>query len=78
MTSEMKDSHSLVMSEALSLPVLMRLVMREDFPIVPAIITVVAVELFCSVGPVILTAGPVVYYAQSVRLLLRIFMPEQI
>lgn len=62
MTSEMNDSHWPSMAETSTLPEEMSCVMISDFPIVPAIITVVALELLIKVGPVKFCVGPTVYF----------------
>ena len=61
MTSEMNDSHCPSISETSSFLEEMSWVIISDFPIVPAIITVCALELLINVGPVKFCVGPRVY-----------------
>lgn len=63
MTWEMKDSHFPEMGETSNLPVEIRCVIREDFPIVPAMRTVFEGVGERSVGPVKFWEGPSVYYS---------------
>ena len=51
-TTLTKASHFPTTSSTSSLPLATRLLMTDDFPIVPAIITVLAFDEECNVGPV--------------------------
>ena len=58
----MKDSHWPSMAETSSFFEATRELITSDLPIVPAIITVLALELLIKVGPVKFCIGPTVYY----------------
>jgi len=61
-TWDIKDSHCPLVDVTSSLPDEMRVSITSDFPIVPAIMTVLLVELTFNVGPVKLASGPTVYF----------------
>lgn len=62
MTVEMKDSHWPEIADTSSFLDVVRVLIMSDLPIVPAIITVLALELSIKVGPVKFCVGPTVYY----------------